>query len=245
MPLTQSIFDMMACDLFEDEPDVYYQHLRVSPKVRCFEEPHKTWFATALFFLCIYTVGIPAAAFSVLFFNRKHLEGKADNSTFFQQTFGFISAGYRLKYWEVTVVMVRKVFFVFIVTMLASTTTLIQTHCAIVFIVACLALHLRCKPYDSSTLDHLETLSLCSTFVTLYGGVFYFIDLNGRSISGLRSSVTYLLIIWHSVVAFIMVLTGARLWFHQRVKSMAKKRRKSTTSDSTQLSPATEDTLDA
>lgn len=230
---------MMACDEYEDSPGVFFAHLHVSPKVRCWEEPHKTWFATAAFFLCIYTFGIPAAALSILLYNRQHLDGTAADSAFFLQTFGFLSAGFRFKHWEVTVVMMRKVFFVFIITMLASTTTLIQTHCAILFIAVCISLHFWFKPYKDSTLNLLEALSLSTTFMTLYGGVIYYIDRNGRRIAGLQTAVVITLIVWHAITALVMVLTGVRLWIRLRAESSAEKRSKEKL-DSTSVSTSTD-----
>jgi hypothetical protein len=171
MPLTQEITKLLTCQPYEDTPGVYYSHLVASPTVLCGAEPQTTWLSVALVFLFVYSfgttrvaaraaapfvahpplliprprAGIPLVGFLILFANRHDLARRE-----FVDTYGFLFSGFEPRaphiYWEVSLVMVRKIGFIFLTVFLATTTVLTQAYTATIFVFACIAVHSWVKP---------------------------------------------------------------------------------------------------
>ncbi|KAJ1629503.1 hypothetical protein T492DRAFT_1010836 [Pavlovales sp. CCMP2436] len=210
MPLTEEIFKLITCDEYEDTPGVYYQHLNQSPKIMCDVPPHDGWRKISYLFICLYSLGIPLLGCLVLWSNRKSFD-KPD----FVATYGFLFEGFEQRvpdiFWEVTVVMGREVALVFLQTSLQNVTPLVQTLCAILFLLTMVIVQVWFKPYINITLDRLEALSLTTVFVTLYGGLFYYLDENDTRITGVVPTVTAILVAWHISVMVITIGVGLHL----------------------------------
>jgi len=221
LPLTREVVKLITCDTYLDYDGITHQHLQISPKVMCDQEPHNTWFYTAVFFFCFYSIGIPLTGFLILFKNRMDFGRPA-----FVGTYGFLFKGFEQRvphiYWEVTFVMGRKIILVFLQVYLATTTPLIQTLVAVLFIFLVLVIHIWFQPYINETLDRIETLSLTTTFITLYGGLFYYIDFTDSRISGMKEPITIALVFWHVGVVVTMVLVGVHLVLRQAARDGRK-----------------------
>ncbi|KAJ1617580.1 hypothetical protein T492DRAFT_893461, partial [Pavlovales sp. CCMP2436] len=83
-------------------------------------------------------------------------------------------------------------------------------------------IHIWFQPYINETLDRIETLSLTTTFITLYGGLFYYIDFTDSRISGMKEPITIALVFWHVGVVVTMVLVGVHLVLRQAARDGRK-----------------------
>ncbi|KAL8425245.1 hypothetical protein Efla_002311 [Eimeria flavescens] len=140
------------------------KYLRAAMSVECEIDPTKDYFkffALGITGLLLWSVGIPLAAFFVLYANRKGL-----NSRETRLKFGFLHNGFLKKYWYwETVVFARKfaVLFVSSICLTSTDSNGSKLWPACVTAVVFNIYHLRSQPFDKrsySTLDVLENHSM-------------------------------------------------------------------------------------
>lgn len=154
----------------------------------------------------------------LLFANRRDLARRE-----FVDTYSFLFSCFEQRaphiYWdEVTVVMVCKVGFVFLTVFLATTTGLTQAYTAIIFICISIVVHAWFQPYSNAVLDRLEATSLCSMFLTLYAGLFFYADFLDNT-SLMTGPITSVMVAWHSLIFVLFVLVGIQLGLRQAARA--------------------------
>ena len=76
--------------------------------------------------------------------------------------------------------MYRKIAIIFISVFLAQAGTIIQALVVFVFILLCLLLNYIHRPFIAQALNRLEAVSLISSSITVYSGLFY---LNAKEVT--------------------------------------------------------------
>jgi hypothetical protein len=140
---------------------------------QCYETQHDIWMLLAgLPGMALYTFGIPAFGFYILYGYRYQLDDEH-----IMLMYGFLYEGYERAYyfWELWV-MQRKVLVIFSAVFLAQIGKATQALGAFLVIMLSLTFHLRSQPYEDDDLDKLETVSLYVTTFTLWAGLFFYAD---------------------------------------------------------------------
>eukprot|EP00003_Mantamonas_plastica_P000503 TRINITY_DN1040_c1_g1_i8.p1 TRINITY_DN1040_c1_g1~~TRINITY_DN1040_c1_g1_i8.p1 ORF type:complete len:1696 (+),score=495.31 TRINITY_DN1040_c1_g1_i8:38-5125(+) len=190
--VTQRIFEMFSCVSIDNGAKSV---LASDVSIDCTSPEHAGWSVIAGIFLVIYTIGIPLAGGVLLFKNRALV--KAGDSHMLTK-FGFLYNGFEREsikfYWEVAPLMIRKVVVLMIVVFLQTFGTLVQALAGVFVIFFALLLHIRYQPYESDILDNLESMSLVTSFTTLYFGLFFF--------------VSDISVDWQGVLSFVIMATN-------------------------------------
>lgn len=104
--VVKGVFGMFQCKTFEFDNQ---RHHSVELSIMCDSQDHQGWSRSALFFLCLWAVGIPVYFASAVWKQRDELHGE-DADEQLKLRFGFLFNGYRKEviFWESTV-MLRKI----------------------------------------------------------------------------------------------------------------------------------------
>eukprot|EP00347_Sterkiella_histriomuscorum_P011701 403371438 len=163
--ITTQMFNAFNCQDIDGT-----QRLYEDLEVVCYIGNHK-WIAygVALPAIIIWSMGIPAYGFALIYMKRKELF-----TIVVKEKYGFLYNGYKEHsfYWEIFI-MYRKITIIFIQVFLAQVGKVVQALVIIVVIVLCLVGNTFKQPFDNYHLNNLETLSLLSSALTIYCGIFY------------------------------------------------------------------------
>lgn len=88
--------------------------------------------------------------------------------------YGFLFQGFKPEayFWEI-IIMLRKLMIIMASVFFSTLSSELQVLLVILIIIVSLSLHLKYKPYQTATLNLMETLSLAVSSTTLYTGLFY------------------------------------------------------------------------
>ncbi len=169
--LSKIAMTVFSCE--ELPPDSGRWHLLADRNIMCFKGRHLLWIGIILPVLLLYSMGIPAYLFYLLWQNRDSLKKPG-----VRRQYGFLYSGYKLEfYYYEMVLMLRKVFMVVVTVLLQTAGPANQVPTAILFVVASLILHVALRPWQQEDLVMIETGSLTTQFATLFCGL-YLIDPN-------------------------------------------------------------------
>jgi hypothetical protein len=135
--------------------------------------------------IVVWGLGIPFFAFVLMFRDRHQLE-KVET----KEKFGFLYAGYstQLFFWEI-VIMYRKIAMIFISVFIQPYGVISQALIVFLLMIVFLILTLKKKPYLSLALNDLETISLLTSTLSIYCGIFFISDIPQKDIPNLPFSV--------------------------------------------------------
>ncbi|TNV88144.1 hypothetical protein FGO68_gene4654 [Halteria grandinella] len=187
-----------SCNQIEGISRLYYDLETV-----CYSGNHliiSFWVAFPSIF--IYSIGIPTLGFIVLYRNRKRL-----TQVSIKQRYGFLFNGYKsglAQYWEVFIIY-WKVIIIFIQIFLVQRGKITQALVTLIFLITYIGLLKLLEPYQRPYLTYLEILSLTTSAVSVYIGVF-FISKANQMVEGTSDktgvSLTLFLVILASHVIF-------------------------------------------
>ena len=154
------------------------------PSIDCSTSKYATYKLMSLILFFLYGFGLPLGGWAILYRNLRGLRTKE-----VMATLGFLYSGYRQKrwYWEM-VIMVRKMFMVFIVVFLARNAEY-QLWAAMWTIAFFLFLNVTLRPFKFTILWVLENISLICMVITLNLAMFYFSNLNTTELALLTWSI--------------------------------------------------------
>jgi len=158
------------------------------------------------FCFALYGLGIPLAGALILFRNRHRFQ-----DTRFVSVYGFLFRGFEqtghpfARFWEVLVVMPRKVVFTMLGALLGTTPTLIQALCAVYFLFANVVLHTRYLPYTNERLDRVESYSLVTSFTTLFLGILFLVNEEEGGSEQVGEALTVLVILLQAAMLIIFI----------------------------------------
>ncbi len=136
----------------------------------CWQGRHLYWTVLgALPGLLCWALGIPG--FGLLLLRRHRASLRALEV---KERYGFLYKGYKLDtyYWE-SVTMYRKVAMIFIAVFLNGIGTMVQALVVILLLVFFVVLTQQMRPYSSRRLNQLELLSLVTSWVSFYCGLYF------------------------------------------------------------------------
>lgn len=118
--------------------------------------------------LC-WAIGIPGFAWLVLSEHKQQLA-----NTNMREKFGFLYKGYKLDsfYWE-CLIMYRKVAMIFISVFLNGIGAMVQALVVLLLLIFFILLTLHKKPYHSRKLNDLEIVSLVTSCIAFYCGLYF------------------------------------------------------------------------
>ena len=146
--------------------------------MECFTGSHLYW---ALFggipALLLWVLGIPLATWLLLYESQDQLYTKTIKSKY-----GFLFNGYQPSsyYWE-SVIMYRKVAMIFVSVFLQALGTRIQAFSVFLLIIFFVVLTAKKRPYLTRQLNELEQISLITSGITIYSGIFFLSSLDSSS----------------------------------------------------------------
>ena len=171
--LTTTAFKLLGCrgDL---EDGSHAAYLRSDYEVPCYDTAHNAiTILVAVPMLLCYTVGLPLGTLIALLSYR----GRARRSDVVRFKFGLFTDGYRNdRIWWETIVALRKACVIMVSVFLSTYGALQQAYIGILIIGLFLAVQLYERPYNHAILNDLETFGMLTCFVTLYGGLLFYMN---------------------------------------------------------------------
>ena len=146
---------------------------------------------------------------------------------------GFLFRGYILRYyyWE-TVIMFRKIALILIQSFLVQFGVLLQALVVFVLLILFLVLTMTLLPFQTVVLNRLEILSLLSSMLTVYCGIFYLVQIPATDIeSGVTTGGgivlddnTKLFFFFVIIISNLIFLICWSVYMYLEVKSMIIKK---------------------
>ena len=146
--------------------------------LECFSGSHFYWAVLGgVPGLLLWVAGIPLGTWLLLQERKDQLENNEIKSKY-----GFLFKGYRPStyYWE-SVIMYRKVAMIFVSVFLQALGTRVQAFCVFLVIIFFVVLTSKKRPYLTRQLNDLEQISLITSGVTIYSGLFFLSSLDSGS----------------------------------------------------------------
>eukprot|EP00347_Sterkiella_histriomuscorum_P016469 403353061 len=163
--IVQYMFDDFNCKNIDGESRIYKDLQTV-----CWSSLHTFWsYFVAMPSIVVWGLGIPAFAFVLLTRERKKL-----GTLEIREKLGFLYNGYKhdFYYWEI-VIMYRKIILIFIAVFIQNYGVMVQALIVFLLLIICLILNLKTKPFFLVELNDLETLSLLTSIMSVYCGIYF------------------------------------------------------------------------
>lgn len=146
------------------------QRIQEDLRVQCWQTEHQIFgFFVSMPSIIIWGLGIPFFAFTLLTRERDSLQRLST-----KEKFGFLYNGYKVEYyyWEI-VIMYRKIGLIFIQVFISQNGAITQAMIVLLVLIIFIVINLKKKPFMTVVLNDLESLSLITSMVTVYCGIFY------------------------------------------------------------------------
>ncbi|CDW81646.1 UNKNOWN [Stylonychia lemnae] len=161
-------FQNFKCKEVEGE-----QRVQDDLEIQCWSTVHNVYsYFVALPSIIVWGLGIPFFALIILIKRRKQL-----NSFDIRQSYGFLYRGYRKDYyyWEI-VIMYRKICIIFTAVFISNFGVVAQALIVFFILIIFLLINFKKQPFNTLVLNDLETLSLITSMVTIYCGLFFILN---------------------------------------------------------------------
>jgi predicted outer membrane repeat protein len=173
--IVQAMFSMLSCT----EIDPGESWLVADPSIRCWQGEHLFYTLTiAIPGVAAWCLGIPTIALLLVVTNSRELKFVAVKAKY-----GFLYNGYRMEryYWEF-VIIYRKVLIIFISVFVSTVSVEVQALSVMLVIIVAFYLQHANQPYDVQELNDLELLSIFTSGITIYSGLYFLTnDLNNTA----------------------------------------------------------------
>jgi hypothetical protein len=206
------------------------QRIQEDLRVECWQTEHKIFgFFLAMPAIIVWGLGIPFFAFSLLTRERESL-----NKLSVKEKFGFLYNGYKVEYyyWEI-VIMYRKIGLIFIQVFISQNGAITQAMIVLLVLIIFIVINLKKKPFMTVVLNDLETMSLVTSMVTVYCGIFYISNTDTKYIEDypeLQQTALVLStaagIFLFMLILIVNVIFFASWLFHMYLELKAKFRKK-------------------
>eukprot|EP00347_Sterkiella_histriomuscorum_P024148 403332142 len=160
--------------------------------------------------IIVWGLGIPFFAFVLLRRNQSKLE-----SIETRQKLGFLYRGYKFEqyYWEI-VIMYRKIMLVFVQVFISQYGIIAQALIVFVLLTIFIVINMKKRPFATTDLNDLETLSLLSSLVTIYCGIFFLSNMKQSVIdSDPELKTTALQLSQGTLVVLFLVIVTSNVMF--------------------------------
>ena len=201
--ITQKMVDQFNCQIYDEE-----RRLKVDLQSPCWEGYH--WIFTvyiALPGILIYGLGIPAGVLYLMRRDRDRLD-----TLNVKEKFGFLFNGFKKKYyyWEIAI-MYRKALMIFIAVFLNQIGLIVQALVILIVLVVFIQVNNIRRPFADRALNEIENLSLMTSTVTIYCGIFFLSAKDPDSLS-FDKNKDFSLNATTSIFLFLLIL-GSNLLF--------------------------------
>lgn len=223
--ITRNVLRIFECtgadNLGPDDPEYALatsKYWVIDPDMECRMGPHLVlYFAAGIPFLIVVTLGMPAMLFAFLSYQGDNI-GKGKCTT----TYVFLYRSYRpgCQSWEV-LIMARKALIAAIAVFAYTNGPGLQATMALGVLAGALSLHLWMKPFVTTgpKLNRLESLSLLSSFLTVFAGL-----VSNNKYASDRCEITVSTIVISTMVGvFVYMVTQLASEVLKRVKMAVTK----------------------
>ncbi|CDW88401.1 UNKNOWN [Stylonychia lemnae] len=166
--IVQIVFNAFNCVDIDGE-----SRMKNDLEIYCYQNDHSFFtIAVALPALIVWGLGIPLFALILLIRAEDDLQSKK-----IREKFGFLFRGYKKKffYWEV-VITYRKIFLIFIQVFMAQYGFVTQAMLVLLMLIFFMSVNMTRKPFQTTALNELETLSLITSLMTVFCGIFFLVS---------------------------------------------------------------------
>ncbi|CDW74086.1 UNKNOWN [Stylonychia lemnae] len=142
-------------------------------EIVCWSPEHTFYsYFVALPCIVVWGLGIPFFALAILIKQRYKLENFDT-----RQKYGFLYRGYRKEYyyWEI-VIMYRKILIIFTSVFISNFGIVAQALIIFFILIIFLLINFKKQPFNTQILNDLETLSLITSMITIYCGLFFILN---------------------------------------------------------------------
>ncbi|CDW79545.1 UNKNOWN [Stylonychia lemnae] len=142
-------------------------------EIICWSPEHTFYsYFVALPCIIVWGLGIPFFALVILIKQRMKLENFDT-----RQKYGFLYRGYRKEYfyWEI-VIMYRKILIIFTSVFVSNFGIIAQALIIFFALIVFLMINFKKQPFNTQILNDLETLSLITSMITIYCGIFFILN---------------------------------------------------------------------
>ncbi|CDW87963.1 UNKNOWN [Stylonychia lemnae] len=142
-------------------------------EIICWESAHKFFsYFVAIPSIILWVLGIPFFALVILIRNRGYLQ-----KLHIREKYGFLYRGYKQEFyfWEI-VIMYRKIAIIFVSVFIGSVGIMAQALLMFTLIIWSLMINTKFQPFSTRQLNDLESLSLATSLVTIYCGIFFILN---------------------------------------------------------------------
>lgn len=164
--LVQSIFSILSCS----EIDPGESWLVADPSIRCWQGEHMFYtVVVGIPGVGIWCLGIPAVAMLIIIKNHRELTYIS-----IKAKYGFLYNGYKPErfYWEF-VIIYRKILVIFISVFISTVSVEVQALSVMLVIFIAFYLQHSCQPYNAQELNDLELMSIVTSGITIYSGLYF------------------------------------------------------------------------
>lgn len=198
--IVQYMFNDFNCQDVDGTPRV-----QVDLSIVCYSRVHSFWsYSIAVPSIIVWGLGIPFFALILMYRERHQLTAITT-----KEKFGFLYNGYQQEmfYWEI-LIMYRKIALIFISVFMQSQGVITQAMLVFLLMILFLILNMRKKPFVSLTINDLETISLLTSAITIYCGVFYISNVSADDKAAMPASVknSVTLSPTMSLIFFLMIM---------------------------------------
>ena len=179
--IVQTMFNDYNCKDIDGDKFVF-----VDMTIKCWDTAHAFWsYSVAMPSIIVWGLGIPFFAL-VLMTRERHQLDKIET----KEKFGFLYNGYTqaLFFWEI-VIMYRKIAMIFISVFIQPFGVISQALIVFMLMIIFLIANLKKKPYLAMSLNDLETISLITSTISIYCGIFFITDIPAKDVPNLPTSV--------------------------------------------------------
>ncbi|TNV88247.1 hypothetical protein FGO68_gene13755 [Halteria grandinella] len=179
--IVQYMFNDFNCKDIDGTQRVY-----VDMTIVCYQRVHSFWsYTVAMPSIIVWGLGIPFFAFILMYRERTLL-----HTLDLKQKFGFLYNGYQLDmfFWEI-VIMYRKIAMIFISVFIQPQGVITQAMIVFLLMIIFLIINMKKKPYVSIALNDLETMSLLTSAISIYCGIFFITNIPPEDLDDLPQSV--------------------------------------------------------
>ena len=204
--IVQQMFNDFNCDDVDGQSVVY-----TDMTIQFWKSAHTFWsLFVALPSIVVWGLGIPFFALILMFRERKTLDEIVT-----KEKFGFLYAGYQNQffYWEI-VIMYRKIAMIFISVFITPYGVIVQAMIVFLLMIIFLILTLKKKPYLALSLNELEAVSLVTSTISIYCGIFFITNIPQSDVLALPSSVKSVVTLSNNMkLLFFLVIMISNLMF--------------------------------
>ena len=191
-------------------------------RYQCYNEEWVKWSTVSIISIFIYPIGIPLLFFVILYRNKHKLwtnfKKKVDNNgrtiSNIKNRFGFLYGRYKKdKYYFEVIEFNRKLILVGAI-MFLMPGSIMQISIAFIISTIFFILHIKLQPYNDNMDEHLQTITLLASMITLFSAIMLKAVQNSINETGYGKELFEFLMPCSNILVFILLfyVIATELW---------------------------------